>query len=399
MTQSWTISPDRCFDAEPTQRGLARELYASVRDLPLVCPHGHVPPTLLADPNARLGSPADLFIIPDHYVVRMLYSQGVPMEDLGVPTVDGSSVETDHRKIWQRFAEHFYLFRGTPTGLWLTDTLINLFGIEEPLNGDSAQRIYDKLEQKIAQPEFAPRAMLKQFNIEVLCTTDSATDTLELHQQLHNDGMNFIRPTFRPDAVVNLDAAGWRSNIDDLSKVSGVDVVDYRSFIQALEQRRAFFKQMGALATDHAARTPRTARLEPSEADAIFQRALRGQSTAEDAERFTAHMLMEMARMSTEDGLVMQISRRQRAQPQPRCVRALRPRQRRGYPARYRVDAQFAAAAQRLRHRFALPPDSVHARREHLQPRTCSAGRTLSGAAAGRAMVVLRQRQRHAALP
>ena len=307
MTQSWTISPDRCFDAEATQRGLARELYASVRDLPLVCPHGHVPPALLADPNARLGSPADLFIIPDHYVVRMLYSQGVPMEDLGVPTVDGTPVETDHRKIWQRFAEHFYLFRGTPTGLWLTDTLINLFGIEEPLNGDSAQRIYDQLEQKIAQPEFTPRALLQQFNIEVLCTTDSATDTLELHQQLHDDDMNFIRPTFRPDAVVNLDAAGWRSNIDALSKVSGIDVVDYDAFIQALEQRRAFFKQMGALATDHAARTPRTARLEPSEANAIFQRALRGQSTAEDAERFTPHMLMEMARMSTEDGLVMQM--------------------------------------------------------------------------------------------
>ncbi|HEU5010947.1 MAG TPA: glucuronate isomerase [Roseiflexaceae bacterium] len=307
MTQSWTISPDRCFDAEATQRGLARELYASVRDLPLVCPHGHVPPALLADPNARLGSPADLFIIPDHYVVRMLYSQGVPMEDLGVPTVDGSSVEADHRKIWQRFADHFYLFRGTPTGLWLTDTLINLFGVKEPLNGDSAQRIYDQLEQKIAQPEFAPRALLQRFNIEVLCTTDSATDTLELHQQLHDAGMNFIRPTFRPDAVVNLDAAGWRSNIDTLSKVSGVDVVDYRSFIQALEQRRTFFKQVGALATDHAARTPRTARLEPNEADAIFQRALRGQSTAEDAERFTAHMLMEMARMSTEDGLVMQL--------------------------------------------------------------------------------------------
>src|SRR3712207_2621809 len=134
MTTAWTLPPDRCFDPDPTQRSLARQLYATVKDLPLVCPHGHVEPQLLADPHARLGSPADLFIIPDHYVFRMLYSQGVKLEDLGVPTRDGTPVETDHRTIWQRFAEHFYLFRGTPTGLWLSDELVNVFGVEERLN-------------------------------------------------------------------------------------------------------------------------------------------------------------------------------------------------------------------------------------------------------------------------
>ncbi|MBV9786931.1 MAG: glucuronate isomerase, partial [Chloroflexi bacterium] len=238
---------------------------------------------------------------------RMLYSQGVTMEDLGVPTQDGAAVETDHRRIWQRFADHFYLFRGTPTGLWLTDELINVFGVDEPLNGDSAQRIYDHLESQLARPEFAPRALLKQFNIEVLCTTDAATDQLDDHRRLHADGLDLIRPTFRPDAVVNLNAAGWRANIDKLSQVSGVEVGSYAAFIQALESRRAFFKQLGATATDHAAVTAHTERLSQQEAETIFDRALEGASSEDDAARFTAHMLIEMARMSVEDGLVMQL--------------------------------------------------------------------------------------------
>jgi len=306
-TKTWSLSPDRCFDPDPTQRDLARQLYATVKDLPLVCPHGHVSPALLADPDARLGSPADLFIIPDHYVFRMLYSQGVPMEDLGVPTVDGTTVESDHRRIWQRFADHFLLFRGTPTGLWLADELIDLFGVGEKLDGQNAQRIYDHLEAQLARPEFAPRALLQRFNIEVLCTTDPATDTLEQHQALRKTGITNVRPTFRPDAVVNLDAPGWRANLERLSAVAGVDIVDYASFIRALEARRAFFKQIGATATDHSAVTPATARLSDSEADAILVRGLRGQSERDDAARFTAHMLMELARMSVEDGLVMQL--------------------------------------------------------------------------------------------
>lgn len=307
IAHTWALSPDRCFDPNPTQRELARQLYTSVKDLPLVCPHGHVPPALLAEPNARFGSPADLFIIPDHYVFRMLYSQGVTMEDLGVPTQDGAAVETDHRRIWQHFADYFYLFRGTPTGLWLTDELINVFGVDEPLNGDSAQRIYDHLEAQLTRPEFAPRALLKQFKIEVLCTTDAATDQLDDHRRLHEEGLNLIRPTFRPDAVVNLNAANWRSNIDKLSEVSGVEVGSYGAFMEALESRRAFFKQMGATATDHAAVTAHTERLSQQEAETIFNRALMGEATEADAARFTAHMLIEMARMSVEDGLVMQL--------------------------------------------------------------------------------------------
>jgi glucuronate isomerase len=273
----------------------------------VISPHGHVPPALLADPAARLGTPAELFIIPDHYVFRMLYSQGVALEDLGVPTQDGTPVETDHRRIWQRFAEHFYLFRGTPTGLWLADELVTLFGVPERLTGESAQRIYDHLETQLARPEFTPRALLDRLQIALLCTTDSATDTLDHHRRLQGEGLHHIRPTFRPDAVVNLANPAWRTQITTLSAVSGIDVGDYAGYIRALEQRRATFKELGALATDHGVLTPYTARLSAEEASAIFDRARRGQAGEDDAARFTGHMLIEFARMSAEDGLVMQL--------------------------------------------------------------------------------------------
>jgi glucuronate isomerase len=305
---TYTLSPDRLFSPEPAQRGLARELYDMVKGLPIVSPHGHVDPNLLADPDASFGTPAELFILPDHYVFRMLYSRGIRLEDLGIPTREGTVVQTDHRKVWQLFAEHFYLFRGTPTGLWLADELQSVFGIHEKLSGESAQRIYDELEEKLARPEYRPRALYERFNIEVLCTTDAATATLEQHKRLREEGWGNVRPTFRPDAVVNLDTPGWRSNIDRLSELSGVDIVDYDSYIRALEIRRAYFKALGAVASDHSALSPHAERMYANREVEILDTALSGGDVDEiDVFAFTCHMLMEMARMSSEDGLVMQL--------------------------------------------------------------------------------------------
>lgn len=308
MSAAWALSPDRCFSADPEQRARARDLYEQVRALPIVSPHGHVDAALLADPEARFGTPADLFIIPDHYVFRMLYSQGIPLERLGVSALDRTPVETDHRRIWQIFAEHFHLFAGTPTGLWLADELASVFGVGEKLSAANAQRVYDQVAAQLAQPEFAPRALFARFNIEVLSTTDPATSTLDEHQALRAEGWGGrVRPTFRPDAVVNLDTPGWRTHLDRLQEVAGVAIGGYATYIGALEARRAYFKSLGATATDHAATSPHTERLPEAEAEAIFQRALRGALEPVDAARFTAHMLIEMARMSCDDGLVMQI--------------------------------------------------------------------------------------------
>lgn len=301
------LPPDRFFSPDPTTRSLALELYGPVANLPIISPHGHVAPRLFSDPNATFGSPADLFIIPDHYVTRMLYSQGIPLESLGVPRRDGGAVESDHRQIWRTFCQNFHLFRGTPSGIWLAHELSEVFGIDEKPCAANADRLYDLIVEKLAQPEFSPRALFKRFNLEVLSTTDAATDTLELHQSIRESWDGRIIPCFRPDGVVNLDAPNWRQNIEKLEQVTNQPITNYQSFIRALEQRREFFKAIGATATDHAALTPATAELTPVEAETIFQRALQGQLEADDATRFTAHLLMEMARMSVEDGLVMQL--------------------------------------------------------------------------------------------
>jgi glucuronate isomerase len=303
-------SPDYLFNAGTPQQKIAAGLYESVAALPLICPHTHVDANLLANPSFSFGSPVDIFILPDHYIFRMLYSQGIPYETIGLlPRTPGDILpEGDHRKIWQCFAENFFLFRGTPSSGWLTYALGNVFGVEQPLNGANAQMIFDQISEQLAKPEYRPRALFKRFNIEVLCTTNAAEDPLEAHTTLRNSGWDGrIVPTFRPDGVTNLENQTWRSSIAALSQISGIDICDFGSFLRALENRRAFFKQMGATATDHGVVQPTTRRLSPLESEAIFQRALHGNLQPQDADQFTAHMLMEMARMSCEDGLVMQL--------------------------------------------------------------------------------------------
>ena len=300
------MHPHRYFDPDPATRAIAADLYARVETLPLVCPHGHVDPRMLAT-NEPFPDPATLLVIPDHYVTRMLYSQGVPLEQLGIPSRDGTAVETDPRRIWQLFADHYFLYRGTPTGAWLKHEFEGVFGITETLSGANALAIYDHLEACLARPEFLPRALYERFNIAVLCTTDAAGDSLEHHQAMRAEGWGNVRPTFRPDMAVTLSHPSWRAEIDRIGAATGESMDTYASFIKGLEARRAFFKSVGATATDHAVLVPSTERLDPADADAIYARALAGRATTEDADRFAAHMLMEMARMSVDDGLVMQL--------------------------------------------------------------------------------------------
>lgn len=301
------LHPDRYFDADPGIRAVARELHEGVRDLPLVCPHGHVPPELLSG-NEPFPEPTSLLIIPDHYIFRMLHSVGIPMEDLGIPTVDGAAVETDARRIWQRFADNYHLFLGTPTRAWLDYELYYVFGIRQKLSGASAMAIYDRIQEQLQQTSFRPRALFEQFNIEVLTTTDAASDTLDHHKAIRDGDWNGrVVPCFRPDALFRIADAAWPEERDRFSRVSQTDVSTYSGFIQALEERRLFFKSMGATSTDHAVVEPYTHRLSTAEASGLFDRAMNGEATAADQSRFEAHMLMEMARMSVEDGLVMQI--------------------------------------------------------------------------------------------
>ncbi len=309
------LEADRFFDPDPAVRRVARELYDETRSLPIVSPHGHVDPAILAR-NERFAEPAALIVQPDHYILRLLYARGVPLEALGVPRRDrggggggGSApVETDACQVWKLFADHYYLFRGTPTGAWLDYELHEVFGVRDRLSSETAARVYDEIAEKLATPEFLPRALFQRFNIEVLATTDAASDSLDHHRTIRESGWKGrVIPCFRPDAVFRIAAPEWPAQLEALGREHGAPLVDYAEFIRALEDRRTFFKSMGATATDHGVLEPYTTWLSPDEAETLFQRARQGDVTAADERRFTAHLLMEMARLSVRDGLVMQI--------------------------------------------------------------------------------------------
>jgi glucuronate isomerase len=302
-----TLHEDRFFDPDRAIRAVARELYEETRRLPLVCPHGHVDASILAE-NAPFPEPTALIIVPDHYIFRMLYSQGISLESLGIPTRDGTPIEIDPREIWQRFGEHYFLFRGTPTGAWLDHELHDVFDVRVKLTADTALFVYDEISEKLTSPEFYPRALFERFNIEVLSTTDKATDPLHAHQAIRDSGWTGrVIPTFRPDAVFRIASPDWREDVRALAVLHEAEIDSYDEFIRALEARRAHFKALGGTATDHAVVQPRTERLAQAEASRLFGRALRREATEADQLRFVSHMLMEMARMSIEDGLVMQL--------------------------------------------------------------------------------------------
>jgi len=300
------LDDDRCFSTEPSVRTRAHDLYAAIRDLPIVSPHGHVQPELLSDPAARFTDPADLFIVPDHYVFRMLYSHGVRLEDLGVPTRDGSPVETDPRQIWRTFCRHFHLFTGTPTGLWLKAELIELFGVDVKPSAATADELYDHIDGQLGLPEFTPRALFERFDIELLATTDAATDDLTPHDALRAAGLPVV-PTFRPDALMALTDPAWPARLALLGELTGAVITDLAGFLAALGSRRGFFKARGATATDHGVFSPFIEPLAAGEAERLFARALAGTATAGDADAFHSHLLYEMAGMACDDGLVMQL--------------------------------------------------------------------------------------------
>jgi glucuronate isomerase len=294
---------DQLFPADPSVRAIARQLYAGVRDLPLISPHGHTNPSWFAE-NEAFPDPAQLFIVPDHYIFRMLYSQGIPLEELGV----GAAKLEDPRRVWRLFAQHYYLFRGTPSRIWLDFVFQNLFGLRTRLHAGNADDYYDAIQEKLRTPEFRPRALLERFRLEVLATTDSPLDSLAQHEKIRAaDLKQRILPTFRPDSVVDPDFPNFMENVGRLGQLAREDTLSWRGYLGALRKRRLDFKALGCTATDHGHPTAGTADLDPDSASSLYLKIISGKSDANDRELFRSQMLTEMAAMSMEDGLVMQI--------------------------------------------------------------------------------------------
>ncbi|SDG15009.1 glucuronate isomerase [Pelagibacterium luteolum] len=300
------LHPDRLFPAEPSIRAIARNLYETVADLPIVSPHGHTDPSWFAE-NSAFTDAASLFLIPDHYVLRMLRSRGIPYDALAVPRKDGAPV-ADPRAAWQIFCANWSLFAGTPSELWINHALATEFGIDAPLSADTADATFDLIGARLADADFRPLAILDRANVEVIATTEFALDPLDHHATIKANGLNQrIRTTYRPDDVTDPDAADFKANIEKLGAITGEDVSTWAGMIKAHANRRAHFRAHGATATDHGVPTALTADLAQAEKQALLDGALKGTLTPGEAEQFRAQMLTEMAGLSAEDGMVMQI--------------------------------------------------------------------------------------------
>ena len=300
------LHPDRLLPVEPQIRDIARSLYESVRDLPIISPHGHTDPSWFAE-NLPFKDPVSLFILPDHYVFRMLYSQGIELGDLGI-TPDRSESMRSPREIWRLFAENYHLFRGTPSRIWLDHVFNEVFDLNEPLTSATAETYFETINVALQQPEYLPRTLFERFNIELLATTESPLDTLPHHDALMADVWpGRVITTFRPDSVLDPEFEGFADNLETLAVLTDISVNDFAGYLAALRNRREYFRQRGATSTDHGHPTPATADLSLSECENLYQRIKAGQPTPGDAELFRAQMLTEMAAMSLEDGMVMQI--------------------------------------------------------------------------------------------
>ena len=294
------LHPDRLFSSDPQQRAVARELYAAVADLPIISPHGHTDPTWFAD-NRPFANATQLLVQPDHYLLRMLYSQGIAMESL----IGGAA---DPPTVWQLFAENYHLFRGTPTQLWMDHVFVEVFGLEENFGTDNAQAFYSEINRQLATDACLPRALFERFNIEVIATTESPLDPLDAHRSLAADEWpGRVITAFRPDPVVDPEFEGFAQNVEQLASVSGVACDSWAGYLEALRERRAFFASLGATTTDHGHPTAFTADLTRQRCERLYAGALAGTLSAQEAELFRGQMLLEMALMSLDDGLVMQI--------------------------------------------------------------------------------------------
>lgn len=319
MTFPAHLHPDRLFPAAEPARSIARELYPAVKDLPLICPHGHTDPAWFAR-NGRFSNPAALFLTPDHYVLRMLRSRGISYDDLGVPRKDGKPV-AEGRAAWRLFAANYHLFAGTPSKTWVDHSLQWAFGIEQELSPETADTIYDTIDAAIATPEFLPRALLDKARVEVITTTEFALDPLTHHLSMEADGyLGRVRTTYRPDDVTNPERAGFLDRIHQFGGITGENIANWSGLINAHRNRREFFRRLGAVATDHGVPTAQTADLAPVEKQALLDTILSGQYGPEDADLFRAQMMTEMALLSVEDGMVMQLHAGARRNTDPQLL-------------------------------------------------------------------------------
>ncbi|HEX5858812.1 MAG TPA: glucuronate isomerase [Microbacterium sp.] len=302
MPATLELDEDRLLPVDTRTRAVARELYQAVATLPILSPHGHVDPGLLLA-DEPFSDPAELFITRDHYITRLLHSAGIDLAALG------AGATADPRAIWALLAENWHLLAGTASGYWLTHELVTLFGIDVEPSRETAGATYDAIASRLEKAAYRPRALFDRFGIEVLATTDDPLDDLSTHAALAADSSfsGRVLPTFRPDAYLDPTAADFVERAERLTATNGTPADDFAGYLAALEARRAYFVDHGAVSADHGVREPYTVDLTDDEASTLYVRAIAGRLDDAGARAFRGNMLLRMAGMSTRDGLVMTI--------------------------------------------------------------------------------------------
>ena len=293
---------DRHLTSNEKALPLAREIFAQMNKWPIISPHGHVAAELILE-NKQFSNPVELLIKPDHYLTRMLFSQGISYEKLDLPNKSAVVKGISPQEIWRIFAKNWKLFRGTPSRIWFQEILSKFFEIDEILNEVNADAIYEKISIVLAQPEFRPQHLLNQFNIEVLATTDSTSSDLQAHRKLLELDLNTrIIPTFRPDDVSDPLRKDWRQSIKDLSTITGVEIATFKNLLSALRLQRNRFSELGGTATDHGVLSANCISASDFEKERLFKELIFGNSISPSAAaNFSAIMLFEHAKMSRSE--------------------------------------------------------------------------------------------------
>ena len=309
--QALTLHPDRFLGTDENTTSIARRLYAETQNLPIISPHGHTDPLWFAG-NKPFENPSALLLTPDHYIFRLLYSQGISLQSLGIQGAgsknSNQAVIADPRAAWRVFAMHYQLFLGTPSRIWLDHVFSTVFGLENVLSENTADHYYEKIQSALHSPNFLPRALLDRFQIETIATTEGALDSPASHRVLRDDGLGQrVITTFRPDDVIDPDREDFDSNLEKLAGLTGEDTSSWSGYLAALRHRREYFAKMGATATDHGHPTALTADLDRQQCQQLLDKCRAGAATTQEHELFRAQMLTEMAAMSIEDGMVMQL--------------------------------------------------------------------------------------------
>ncbi len=296
---------DRLFPADLSTRMLARRLYESVRGLPLVCSGVVADPSWFAE-NPALPDPAQVFVQSDRQVWAILRGHGVAPGQLGVAD-DGASIAGDPASVWKVFAANYHAFRGTPTRLWHDHAFSTLFGLNERLSADNSDRFYTRVAECLAKPEFRPRALFQRFNIELLSALATPFDSLDPYLAARGSLKGRLVPTYCPDRLVDANNPGFITALDRFAELTSTDAWTWKGYLDAHRQRRAQFKSAGALAISQFALAARTADLPAEDAEKLFAKIVSRDFSPAEGDLFRAQMATEMARMSLDDGLVLQL--------------------------------------------------------------------------------------------